>query len=105
MIGNELGNALIDCTGADSLNSYDRGRVNKAQCLDMREEGKTMTKNIFCLNFWKMLVPLTSMGNPGTGETVFKAEDRSANFEVLLGYANGDFFMQLGMGSVSLETV
>lgn len=48
-----------------------------------------MTKNIFCLNFWKMLVPLTSMGNPGTGETVFKAEDRSANFEVLLGYANG----------------
>lgn len=64
-----------------------------------------MTKNIFCLNFWKMLVPLTSMGNPGTGETVFKAEDRSANFEVLLGYANGDFFMQLGMGSVSLETV
>ena len=64
----------------------------------MREKGKTMTKKSFCLNFWKMLVPLTSLGNPRIGKTIFMLEYRSADFGMLLGHASGDCLMQLECG-------
>lgn len=42
-----------------------------------------------------MLVPLISSGNPEIGEIIFKLEQRSINFEMPLGHASGDFFMQM----------
>lgn len=64
----------------------------------MKEKGKTTTKKSFCLNFWKTLVALTSLGSPRIRKPIFVLKYRTTNFDMLLGHASGDCLMQLECG-------